>query len=101
PVFIAPTNGTITKITLTNGANLSAGATAGSIAVLRKTAPTATVSTISLPAVNFTAFQQQTPALTAGTTFSTGDVYSFRYAPGVIGVALTGFLVTIEYTPSE
>jgi hypothetical protein len=54
-----------------------------------------------LGSISLTSYTPQSPALGGGTVFSTGDVYSFKWDAGLIGVALTGFLVTIEYVPSE
>lgn len=100
-IFIAPTNGTITKVTFTNGANIALGINKGTLSVERKTAATATVASTNLTAVSLTAFSPNSPTLSGGTSFSTGDVYSFKYSAGIVGVSLSGFLVTIEYTASE
>lgn len=100
-IFVAPTAGTITKVTFTNGLNVTAGVNKGVLSVERKTATTATVASVDLGSVSLTGFAPQSPSLVGGTTFSTGDVYSFKWDAGLIGVALTGFLVTIEYVPSE
>jgi len=48
-----------------------------------------------------TAMNPISPSLGGGTTFSTGDVYSFKYAPGLLGVTLTNMLVTVEYVVNE
>lgn len=101
PIFVAPTNGTITKVTFTNTLNISAGANKGILSVERKTATAATVASVDLGSISLTGFAPQSPTLSGGTSFNTGDVYSFKWDAGLIGVALTGFLVTIEYTPSE
>lgn len=101
PVFVAPTNGTITKITFTNALSITAGLNKGVMSVERKTATVATVASVDLGSVSLSGFVPQSPALGSGTTFSTGDVYSFKWDAGLVGVALTGFLVTIEYVPSE
>jgi len=101
PAFIAPTNGTITKVTFTNALNITAAANKGVLSLERKTASTATVASVDLASVSLTGFIPQSPTLSSGTSFSTGDVYSFKWDAGLVGVALTGFLVTIEYVPSE
>ena len=69
--------------------------------MLRKTAPTATVASAPLNTVALGAFTPYSPTLGSGTSFSAGDVYSFKYAPGLLGVTFTGFLITVEYAPSD
>ncbi len=100
-VFVAPSNGTITKVTYTDAAGVGIGATKGTMSIERKTAAAATVASTSLTGVALTAFTSYSPTLLAGQSFSTGDVYSFLYTAGLGAVTFTGFLVTIEYTPSE
>ncbi len=101
PVFVAPSNGAITKVTFTNTLAIAAGLNKGVLSVERKTATAATVASVDLGTVSMSAYVPQSPSLGGGTAFSTGDVYSFKWDAGLIGVALTGFLVTIEYLPSE
>lgn len=101
PIFVAPTNGTITKVTFTNSLNITAGLNKGVMSVERKTAATATVASVNLDSISLSGFTPQSPSLSGGTAFGIGDVYSFKWDAGLIGVALTGFLVTIEYVPSE
>jgi len=99
PVFIAPTAGTITKISFTNAAGLAIGG--GTISIERKTAPTATVASTNLGLISLGAFTPQSPTLGSGTSFNAGDVYTFLYDVNLASLGLTGFLVTIEYIPSE
>jgi hypothetical protein len=100
PIFVAPTSGTITKVTVTTNASLLTLATNGSFTINRKSTPTATVSTLDLVTTGLTAFVPVVPTLSAGTSFSTGDVYTINFALGSTGV-LSGLLVTIDYVPSD
>lgn len=95
PVFVAPSNGTITKISLTNKVNVSVGST---VLRIRKNTSTTVASVTSTSLVGFTPLS---PTLSAGTSFITGDVYSFQIDAALLGISLTNFLVTIEYTASE
>jgi len=94
PVFVAPSNGTITRITLTNKSSLSLSATAA----IRKNGST-TVASTPLSALS-TALTPYAMTPSAGQTFTTGDVYSL-YVNATVAVNLTNFLVTIDYVPSE
>jgi hypothetical protein len=100
PVFVAPTNGTINKVTFTSSNNVASGLTEGGLSLIKKASST-TVGTVNLVTTPLTAFTPRTPSLAGGTGFNAGDVYTFKYAPGLLGVSLSGFLVTIEYAPSE
>jgi hypothetical protein len=101
PVFIAPSSGTITKVTFTNALNITAAANKGLLSLERKTASAATVALVDLASVSLSGFVPQSPALGGGTSFNTGDVYSFKWDAGLVGVALSGFLVTVEYLPAD
>lgn len=100
PAFVAPSNGTITKVTFTNGANVSIGGNLGTLSLVKKSSNT-TVSLVNLANTALTAFTPESSALGGGTSFNAGDVYTFKYDPGILGVSLTGFLVSVEYVPSE
>ncbi|HZM63504.1 MAG TPA: hypothetical protein VFB59_00035, partial [Candidatus Saccharimonadales bacterium] len=95
PVFVAPTSGTITKVSFTNKVNLSVGSTTINI---RKNTSTVVATTTS---TSFVAFTPKVPSLVAGTSFIAGDVYSLQIDAAGLGISLTNFLVTIEYIPSE
>ncbi len=101
PIFVAPTSGTITKVTFTDALGINTGLTKGTISVERKTAAAATVASASLNTISLSAFTPYSPSLVGGQTFNAGDVYSFFYDTGLVGVTFTGFLITIEYTATD
>jgi len=91
---VAPSNGTITKITLTNKTAVSLSATA---TVLKN--DTTTVASTPLSALS-TAMTPYALTPSAGASFVAGDVYSLSINASV-AVSLSSFLVTVEYVPSE
>jgi trimeric autotransporter adhesin len=100
-IFVAPTNGTITKVSFTSSNNFVAVSTGGTISVERKTATTGTVASLNLASVGMTALSPTAPTLGSGLTFNTGDLYTFKYAPGVVGLNLNNLLVSVEYTAND
>lgn len=101
PVFIAPSNGTISKVTFTSSNNIVAVSNGGTISVERKTATAGTVASLNLSSISMTALTPTAPTLSTGLNFSTGDLYTFKYAPGLVGLNLNNMLVTIEYTAND
>lgn len=101
PVFVAPTNGTITKATFTSGNTIVSISTMGTVSVERKTSPASTVASLSLSSVGMTALNPVAPTLGSGLNFSSGDLYTFKYNPGLLGVGINNMLVTIEYIAND
>lgn len=101
PIFVAPTNGTITKVTFTSSNNILSASNQGTISVERKTSSAATVASIPLSSISLTALTPANATVGGGTSFNTGDIYTFKYAPGLAGLTLSNMLVTIEYTAND
>lgn len=101
PLFVAPTRGVVTKISVTNGASYSAASAKGSLSIERKSSPGATVGSIDLLTTSLAAFAPRSFALTSGMEFSAGDVYSFKSDVTGAGSSLSGLLVTIDYDITE
>jgi len=101
PIFVAPTDGTITRIRFVVSADVNTAANQGTLSVERKSPAAATVASQNLTTTGLTAFTSASPSVVAGETFSAGDVYSFKYVPGSAGVAINGLNVIIEYELSD
>jgi hypothetical protein len=102
PIFVAPGNGTIVGISFTDGAGVAANPANYTILSVRKPSAATTVGFVSTDAttLNANAANRQTAGL-AATSFSAGDVYTFKKTDAGGGAQITDMLVTIEYTVSE
>lgn len=67
----------------------------------RETATTGTVASQNFNSTGLTAFAPAQFTSLSNASFNANDVYTFKYTTAGLGVTLTGFLVTIEYIPSD